>query len=556
MSAQDQKPVTEGAAFDYIIVGGGTAGLLLANRLSKNPGHKVLVIEAGGRDNWIWHHVPIGYLFAIGNPRADWCYKTEPVPGLNNRSIGYARGKVIGGCTAINAMVYMRGQVQDYDTWAQMGLTGWGWDDVLPYFLKHEDHEGGKSDMHGKPIHGAGGEWRVENARVRWPLIEAVAAAGEQVGIPRVADFNLGSNEGSGYFQVNQKKGRRWSTASAFLKPVLEQRRNITLLLQAQVEKIEFDTATASGRPRAVSVVVSDESGRRRFTAAREIILSAGAINSPQLLQLSGIGPAGLLKDHGIDVLLDLPGVGENLQDHLQLRMIYKVKGLKTINETGWLGKGLMGLDYMLRRRGPLTMAPSTFGMFTRSSPEHDTPNVEFHIQPLSLDAFGAPLHSFPAFTASICNLRPTSRGHVRIKSADPRQAPAIQPNYLSTEDDMRVAVDSLKLTRRLVAAPALAKYHPEEYLPGAEIRTEEDMRVAAGQIGATIFHPVATAKMGVDSDPMAVLDGRLRVRGVDGLRVIDASAMPLITSGNTASPTLMIAEKGAEFILEDARGS
>lgn len=550
MSAQDQKPVTEGTAFDYIIVGGGTAGLLLANRLSKNPAHKVLVIEAGGRDNWIWHHVPIGYLFAIGNPRADWCYKTEPVPGLNNRSIGYARGKVIGGCTAINAMVYMRGQVQDYDTWAQMGLTGWGWDDVLPYFLKHEDHESGKSEMHN-----SGGEWRVEHARVRWPLIEAVAAAGEQVGIPRVADFNLGSNEGSGYFQVNQKKGMRWSTASAFLKPVIDRRSNIGLLLKAHVEKIEFGTATDSGRPRATSVIVSDDFERRRFTAKREIILSAGAINSPQILQLSGIGPAALLKAHGIDVIHDSPGVGENLQDHLQLRMIYKVKGLKTINEAGWLGKGLMGLDYLLRRRGPLTMAPSTFGMFTRSSPEHATPNVEFHIQPLSLDAFGSPLHSFPAFTASICNLRPTSRGHVRIKSRDPLQPPAIQPNYLSTEDDMRVAVDSLKLTRRLVAAPALAKYQPEEYLPGADIRTEEDMRVAAGQIGATIFHPVSTAKMGVDSDPMAVLDGRLKVRGVDGLRVIDASAMPLITSGNTASPTLMIAEKGAEFILEDNRG-
>jgi choline dehydrogenase len=547
MSAQDQKPVTEGAAFDYIIVGGGTAGLLLANRLSRDPKNKVLVIEAGGRDNWIWHHIPIGYLFAIGNPRADWCYKTEPVPGLNNRSIGYARGKVIGGCTAINAMVYMRGQVQDYDTWAQIGLSGWGWDDVLPYFLKHEDHENGKSDMHG-----SGGEWRVENARVRWPLIEAVAQAGEQIGIPRVADFNLGTNEGSGYFQVNQKKGLRWSAASAFLKPVIDQRGNIGLLLKAHVEKIEFDTATGSGRPRATAVIVSDDFERKRFVARKEIILSAGAINTPQILQLSGIGPGELLKSHGIDVVHHAPGVGENLQDHLQLRMIYKINGLKTINEMGWFGKGLMGLDYMLRRRGPLTMAPSTFGMFTRSSDQHATPNVEYHIQPLSLDAFGSPLHSFPAFTASVCNLRPTSRGHVRIKSRDPQEAPAIQPNYLSTEDDMRVAVDSLKLTRRLVQAPALAKYRPEEYLPGPEIKTEEDMRVAAGQIGATIFHPVATAKMGIDSDPMAVLDGRLRVRGVDGLRVIDASAMPLITSGNTASPTLMIAEKGAEFILQD----
>jgi choline dehydrogenase len=555
MSAQDQKPVTEGAAFDYIIVGGGTAGLLLANRLSRDPKNKVLVIEAGGRDNWIWHHVPIGYLFAIGNPRADWCYKTEPVPGLNGRAIGYARGKVIGGCTAINAMVYMRGQVRDYDSWAQMGLQGWGWDDVLPYFLKHEDHENGRAEANGKPIHNAGGEWRVENARVRWPLMDAVAEAGTQIGIPRVSDFNLGNNEGSGYFQVNQKKGLRWSTNAAFLRPVIDQRGNIGLLLKAHVEKIEFDTATDSGRPRATSVIVSDDFERKRFTARKEIILSAGAINSPQILQLSGIGPAGLLKEHGIDVIHDSPGVGENLQDHLQLRMIYKVRGLKTINEMGWFGKGLMGLDYMLRRRGPLTMAPSTFGMFTRSSDEHETPNVEYHIQPLSLDAFGSPLHGFPAFTASICNLRPTSRGHVRIKSRDPRQAPAIQPNYLSTEDDIRVAVDSLKLTRRLVAAPALSAYGPEEYLPGPQVQTEDEMRVAAGQIGATIFHPVATAKMGVDSDPLAVLDGRLRVRGVDGLRVIDASAMPLITSGNTASPTLMIAEKGAEFILEDAKG-
>jgi choline dehydrogenase-like flavoprotein len=544
--------------FDYIIVGGGTAGCLLANRLSKDPRQSVLVLEAGGRDDWIWFHIPIGYLFAIGNPRADWCYKTEPVPGLNGRSIGYARGKVIGGCTAINAMVYMRGQVQDYDTWAQMGLSGWGWDDVLPYFLKHEDHELGQSDLHGKPIHGAGGEWRVENARVRWPLIEAVAQAGAEIGIPRVTDFNLGNNEGSGYFQVNQKKGLRWSAATGFLKPVIDARANLSLHGKVQVERILFETGkSGDGRPRACGVVYREGRTGQRFTAKakREVILSAGAINSPQLLQLSGIGPAELLKQHGIDVLHHLPGVGENLQDHLQLRMIYKVRGLKTINESGWLGKGLMGLDYMLRRRGPLTMAPSTFGMFTRSSPEHAAPNVEFHIQPLSLDAFGSPLHSFPAFTASICNLRPTSRGHVRIKSADPLAAPAIQPNYLSTEADMQVAVDSLKLTRRLVQAPALAKYQPEEYLPGADIRTEEEMRVAAGQVGATIFHPVSTAKMGVDSDPMAVLDARLKVRGVDGLRVIDASAMPLITSGNTASPTLMIAEKGAEFILQDARG-
>jgi choline dehydrogenase len=547
--AATAQTITEGATFDYIIVGGGTAGSLLANRLSADPKNKVLLIEAGGKDDWIWFHIPIGYLFAIGNPRADWCYQTEPVPGLNNRSIGYARGKVIGGCTAINAMVYMRGQVQDYDTWAQMGLTGWGWDDVLPYFKRHEDFHGGASDLHG-----AGGEWRVEQARVRWPLLDSVAEAGAEIGIPPVDDFNRGSNEGSGYFQVNQKKGRRWSAATGFLKPVLGRRGNLGLVSRAHVEKIEFETATDTGRPRASAVIFSDDFETRRVRARKEIILAAGAINSPQLLQLSGIGPAALLQEHGIAVLQDAPGVGANLQDHLQLRLIYKVSNTRTINDAGLFGRALMGLDYALRRRGPLTMAPSTFGMFTRSAPEHATPNVEFHIQPLSLDKFGDPLHPFPAFTASICNLRPTSRGHVRIRSADPKAAPAIQPNYLDTEADMRVAIDSLKLTRRLAAAPALSRYNPVEYLPGAEVQTEADMRAVAGQIGATIFHPVATAKMGVDSDPMAVLDGRLRVRGVDGLRVIDASAMPLIPSGNTASPTLMIAEKGTEMVLEDNR--
>lgn len=541
MSAQQQE-YKPGGEFDYIIVGGGTAGSLLANRLSADPRNRVLVLEAGGKDDWIWFHVPIGYLFAIGNPRADWCYKTEPVPGLNNRSIGYARGKVIGGCTAINAMVYMRGQVQDYDTWAQMGLTGWGWDDVLPYFLKHEDHQLGKTDLHN-----AGGEWRVEKARVRWDLIDSIAEAGAQIGIPRTDDFNLGNNEGSGYFQVNQKRGKRWSAATGFLKPILS-RPNLELRTRVQVCHVAIENKRATG-------VVYRQGGETFFARAKaEVILAAGAINSPQLLQLSGIGPAELLKEHGIDVQHHLPGVGENLQDHLQLRLIYRVRGVKTINDAGLFGKAMMGAQYALLRRGALTMAPSTFGMFTRSSPEHATPNVEFHIQPLSLDKFGDPLHPFPAFTASICNLRPTSRGSVRIKSNDPLAAPAIQPNYLSTEADIRVAIDSLKLTRRLASAPALAKYDPQEFLPGPQVQSEDDMRVAAGQLGATIFHPVSTAKMGVDSDPMAVLDGRLRVRGVAGLRVIDASAMPLITSGNTASPTLMIAEKGAEMVLADNR--
>ncbi|MFC3674125.1 GMC family oxidoreductase [Ferrovibrio xuzhouensis] len=548
MSAQQETTAAAAGEFDYIIVGGGTAGSLLANRLSRDPANKVLLLEAGGKDNWIWFHIPIGYLFAIGNPRSDWCFRTEPVPGLNGRSIGYARGKVIGGCTAINAMVYMRGQARDYDTWRQMGLTGWGWDDVLPVFRTHEDHFAGAS-----ALHGAGGEWRVERPRVRWDLLDTVQKAGAEIGIPPVADFNTGDNEGSGYFHVNQKSGRRWSAATGFLKPVLS-RPNLDLRLHVHVHRVVIENTDRG--PRAVGIEY-EQDGRRFIARARgEVILAAGAIASPQLLQLSGIGPAGLLREHGINVVHDLPGVGENLQDHLQLRLIYKVQGVKTINQIdrSRFAKAMTGIEYALFRTGALTMPPSQFGLFTRSSPEHETANVEFHIQPLSLDKFGDPLHRFPAFTASICNLRPTSRGHVRITSADAKQAPAIQPNYLSTEADRRVAVDSLKLTRKLAAAPALARYKPEEYLPGPAVQTEDQMAQAAGDLGATIFHPVATARMGVDGDPMAVLDGRLRVRGIAGLRVIDASAMPLITSGNTASPTLMIAEKGAAMVLEDAR--
>jgi len=536
--------IREAGEFDYIIVGGGTAGSLLANRLSRDPKTRVLLLEAGGDDNWIWFHIPIGYLFAIGNPRADWCFSTEPVPGLNGRSIGYARGKVLGGCTAINAMVYMRGQARDYDTWRQLGLTGWGWDDVLPVFKGHEDHFAGRGEHHG-----AGGEWRVEAPRVRWDILDAVQKAGVEIGIPAVEDFNLGDNEGSGYFQVNQRRGRRWSAATGFLKPVLH-RPNLEVRRKMHAREVLIEGGRACG--------VAYEQGSEFFFARSrgEVILSAGAIGSPQLLQLSGIGPGDLLQRHGIPLRLEKPGVGENLQDHLQLRMIYKVSDVVTINqlERSLLSKGRMALDYALFRRGALTMAPSQFGLFTRSSPEHETANVEFHIQPLSLDKFGDPLHSFPAITASVCNLRPTSRGNVRIKSADPLAAPAIQPNYLATPEDRRVAVDSLKLTRRLLAAPALSRYRPEEYKPGLSVQSEDDMMRAAGDLGATIFHPVSTAKMGVASDPMAVLDERLRVRGMDGLRVIDASAMPLIPSGNTASPTLMIAEKGARMILEDAR--
>lgn len=537
--------IEDGGTFDYVIVGGGTAGSLLANRLSADPARRVLVLEAGGDDSWIWFHIPIGYLFAIGNPRSDWCFKTESVPGLNGRAIGYARGKVLGGCTAINAMVYMRGQAADYDAWRQLGLTGWGWDDVLPYFLKHENYFSGEA-----PLHKSGGEWRVEQPRVRWDILDAVGRAGAEIGIPPVADFNGGDNEGAGYFQVNQHKGRRWSAATGFLKPVMH-RQNLAVRLQAHAERIEL-----AGR-RATGLIYTQNGRRYRVRAAREVLLTAGAIASPQLLQLSGIGPGALLQQHGIAVAHDAPGVGENLQDHLQVRLIYKVKNVTTINELdqSLFAKAKIALEYALFRRGALTMAPSQFGMFTRSSPEHATANVEYHIQPLSLDKFGDPLHKFPAFTASICNLRPTSRGHVRIRSRDAFAAPAIQPNYLSTPEDQRVAVDSIKLTRRLAKAKALAPYEPEEYLPGPGVASEADMVKAAGDLGATIFHPVSTAKMGPDHDRMAVLDGELRVRGIEALRVVDASAMPLITSGNTASPTLMIAEKAAESIIRDARG-
>jgi len=528
--------------FDYVIVGAGSAGCVLANRLSKDPGNSVCILEAGGKDNWIWFHIPVGYLFAIGNPRADWMFKTEAEPGLNGRILNYPRGKVLGGCSAINAMIYMRGQREDYDNWRQMGLTGWGWDDVKPIFRQHLDHYLGAGEHHG-----IGGEWRVEAPRMRWDLLDTFIEAAVEAGIPRVSDFNTGSNEGISYFHVNQKSGRRWSSARGFLKPALS-RPNLKVEIQAHATRILFE-----GK-RAVGVEILQNGTLRRIFARKEVVLSAGAIASPKLLQLSGIGDGAYLQQHGIDVVHHLPGVGENLQDHLQLRPIYKVQGVRTLNEDyrSLLRKAHMGLEYALFRRGPLTMAPSQLGAFTRSSPEYATPNLQFHIQPLSLDKFGEDPHPFPAFTASVCNLRPTSRGSVRIRSGAPDEAPFIRPNYLSTPEDQRVAVDSLRLVRHIVSMPALQKYHPEEYKPGAALRTDDELLNGARDIGTTIFHPVGTAKMGTDSDPMAVTDPRLRVRGVEGLRVIDASIMPTITSGNTNSPTLMIAERGAAMILED----
>jgi len=526
--------------YDYIIVGAGSAGCLLANRLSADTQKRVLLLEAGGPDNWIWFHIPVGYLFAIGNPRSDWCFKTEPEAGLNGRVLNYPRGKAIGGSSAINAMIYMRGQAADYDHWRQLGLTGWGWDDVLPYFKKHENHFLGASDKHG-----ADGELRVEPPRVHWQLLEAFRAAAEQAGIKSIPDFNTGDNEGCCAFHVNQKRGRRWSSATAFLKPVLN-RPNLRLETGCLTEAVLFEGRRAVG-------VRWRQGGQTRSARCRgEVILAAGAIGSPQLLLLSGVGPAAQLRQHGIAVVLDRPGVGGNLQDHLQLRLIYKVQGITTLNERYHSPLGFVGMlaEYALFRRGPLTMAPSQLGLFTRSDADQERANLQYHVQPLSLDRFGEPLHKFPAFTASVANLRPTSRGHVRLRSSDPVDVPAIQPNYLSTDQDRRIAVSAIRLTRRIARQPALASYHPAEYLPGPSVADDAQALIkAAGDIGTTIFHPVGTAKMGLPSDPQSVVDERLRVIGLERLRVVDASVMPTITSGNTNAPTMMIAEKGAALI-------
>ncbi|MFM9925670.1 GMC family oxidoreductase N-terminal domain-containing protein [Variovorax sp. H27-G14] len=537
--------------FDYIIIGAGTAGSLMANRLSADKRKRVLLIEAGRKDDYHWIHIPVGYLYCIGNPRTDWLYSTEPDAGLNGRVLRYPRGKTLGGSSSINGMIYMRGQSRDYEHWADLtGNDDWRWQNVLPAFKKHEDHYQGADDMHG-----AGGEWRVEKQRLRWDILDAFAEAAVQAGVPHSTDFNRGSNEGVGYFQVNQKNGWRWNTAKAFLRPTCYGRPNFELWTGAQVSRLLFETLP-DGTRRCTGAEVWNGTEMTTATATREVVLSAGAIGSPQILQLSGVGPAELLRQHGIDVVLDAPGVGANLQDHLQIRAVYKIDGAPTLNvmASSMVGKAKIGLEYLMKRSGPMSMAPSQLGAFTRSSPEREWPNLQYHVQPLSLDAFGDPLHSFPAFTASVCNLNPTSRGSVRIKTNRFEDAPAIAPNYLSTDEDRKVAADSLRVTRRIAEQPALARYQPQEWKPGVQYQSDEDLARLAGDIATTIFHPVGTTKMGADGDPMAVLDARLRVRGVQGLRVVDAGAMPTITSGNTNSPTLMMAEKAAGWILEDNR--
>ena len=560
--------------FDFIIVGAGTAGCLLANRLSADASKRVLLIEAGRRDDYHWIHIPVGYLYCIGNPRTDWLYSTEPDAGLNGRALRYPRGKTLGGCSSINGMIYMRGQARDYDQWARLtGDEAWAWNQALPYFKLHEDHYKGASAAHGQRgvlpellkdksqdyakvlrFRNAGGEWRVEKQRLRWDVLDAFAQAAQQAGIAPTDDFNGGDNEGVGYFEVNQREGWRWSTAKAFLRPTCYGRPNFEMWTSAQVAKLQFETRP-DGSLRCSGVEVWANHEMITASATTEVILSAGSIGSPQILQLSGIGPGALLQQHGVTVLQDTPGVGANLQDHLQIRSVYKVQGVTTLNtqaSTLW-GKARIALEYAFKRTGPMSMAPSQLGAFTRSDPAQPYPNIEYHVQPLSLDAFGEPLHSFNAFTASVCNLNPSSRGTVQIKSARFEDAPAIAPNYLSTDADRKVAADSLRLTRTIVAQPALAKYQPLEWKPGVQYQSDADLARLAGDIATTIFHPIGTTKMGRSDDPMAVVDSRLRVRGIAGLRVVDAGVMPVITSGNTNSPALMIAEKAAQWIAEDA---
>jgi choline dehydrogenase len=529
--------------FDAIIVGAGSAGCVVANRLSADPGRRILLLEAGGQDSWIWFHIPVGYLFAIGNPRSDWMFETEKEPGLNGRSLKYPRGKVIGGSSAINAMISMRGQAEDYDHWRQLGLSGWGWEDVAPVFRRLDDHFLGETEHHG-----AGGEWRVEQPRLRWDVLDAVRDAATEMGVPPTSDFNTGNNTGVGYFHVNQKRGLRWSAARGFLKPVLR-RPNLRLETGVLAERVLFDG------PRACGVRFRRNGQVFEARTRGDVVLSAGSVGSAHLLQLSGLGASARLSEHGIATVADRPGVGRNLQDHLQQRAIYKVHGVKTLNETyhSLVGRALMGLEYALFQTGPLTMAPSQLGIFTTSSPEHERPNIQFHVQPLSLDRFGDPLHRFPAITVSACNLRPTSRGEIRLRSADPAARPVIAPNYLSTDEDRQVAADAIRVTRQLMQQKAIRRLRPEEHVPGPAIGDDAAaLAKAAGDIGTTIFHPVGTAKMGLASDPLAVVDDRLRVMGVQGLRVIDASVMPTITSGNTNTPTIMIADKGAAMILAD----
>jgi len=562
MQETDRSAVAAENHFDYVVIGAGTAGCLLANRLSADPSKRVLLIEAGKADNYHWIHIPVGYLYCIGNPRTDWLYETEPTKGLNGRTLRYPRGKALGGCSSINGMIYMRGQARDYDQWAAAtGEASWGWTQCLPDFLAHESHYS-QDDQRGAEAanwHRGGGEWRVEKQRLRWDVLDAFSLAAQQSGIPVSPDFNRGDNAGVGYFEVNQRKGWRWNTSKAFLRPI-KHRTNLVVRTQTHVERLRLEGDAQSGW-HCWGATLFDAVAKRRYDvcAANAVVSSAGSIGSPQLLQCSGIGDPAVLQRAGVKPLVALPGVGANLQDHLQIRAVFSVKGVSTLNTMAnslW-GKAMIALEYALKRSGPMSMAPSQLGAFVKSDPQQPYANLQYHVQPLSLDAFGEPLHHFNAFTASVCNLNPTSRGTVYIKSPDTRQAPAIAPNYLSTDEDRKIAADSLRLTRRIVGQSALENFQPQEVKPGVQYQTDGELATLAGDIATTIFHPVGTTKMGRDDDPMAVVDPHLRVRDgrggvIKGLRVVDAGVMPMITSGNTNSPTLMIAEKAAKWLISN----
>ena len=535
----NKKEIENFGNFDYIIVGSGSAGCVMANRLSANPENKVLLLEAGGEDNYHWINIPIGYLYCIGNPKVDWMYSTEVEKGLGGRSIGYPRGKVLGGCSSINGMIYMRGQSRDYDLWRQLGGVGWSWNDVMPYFLKSEYYH---KDIAG---HSQKGEMRVEQPRISWEILNAVQDASDEIGIPRTDDFNQGDNEGSGYFEVMQKKGVRWNASRSFLKPI-RNRKNLKVVTYAHVTKLEIN------QDRITGLFFNNKNKSFKATSSNEVVLSAGSIGSPQIMMLSGLGDGDELNALGIKVKKHIPGIGKNLQDHLQIRTAYKVKNVRTLNQMtqSYFSLGKMALQYALFKRGPLTMAPSQFGIFTKSDDRFDTPNIEFHVQPLSLDKFGDPLHKFPALTVSVCNLRPKSRGTVSLASSNPVDQPKIAPNYLSDPEDIEVAVESIKKARKLMATKRMSVFEPDEFLPGKNLTEYEDLAKEAGKISTTIFHPVGTAKMGLASDPMSVVDPSLKVRGYKNLRIVDGSVMPTITSGNTHAPIVMIAEKASDMIL------